>query len=47
MTRDEVEWHDLFFTRCDAVTSSVIYYSRHKRGNVIYLFYAIKIQVGY
>ena len=30
-----------------AVTSSVIYYSTHARENVIYLFYAIKIQMVY
>ena len=39
-TRDEVEWRDC--CPLHAVTSSVIYYSKHTRGNVIYLFLSNK-----
>ena len=39
-TRDEVEWRDC--CSLHAVTSST-----HTRGNVIYLFYTIRIQMVY
>ena len=43
--QDQIEWRDC--CSLHAVTLSVIYYSTHEREIVIYLFYAIKLEMVY